>query len=511
MANLAFLVLFASLHAVTAKHGSPAPAPTPEVPSYISSPAAAPTLGMPISAPHTPQSFSPSYISSPAAAPTPGMPSSDPRTLQSFSPSYISSPATAPTPEMPSSTPHNPQSSSPSYTSSPAASPSNPSSSEILASSVPSPYSSPPNFQDRSSHDATPAAAPSYSFPSSAPVPSPQDSLPSYISPLAAPTPSPPSTATLSPAMPTPSPSTNLRLKVGYYKRSCPQAENIIRAAVRSATSKNPGIGAGLIRLHFHDCFVQGCDASVLLDPTPTNLQPEKLSPPNVQSLRGFEVIDLAKKALEKVCPGRVSCADIIALAARDASLFLSSGKINFQMPAGRLDGRVSLSSEALQFLPPPFSNLSQLINIFKAKNLDEDDLVVLSGAHSIGVSHCSSFTGFLAPNPPAMDPAFAAKIQSKCALRPNVSSDPTVMQDIMTPNQLDSRYYTNILKRNVLFASDAALLSSQRTTIKVLENAFIPSRWEMKFAKAMVKMAAIELKTAANGEIRRMCRVINN
>uniref|UniRef100_A0ACD5UJ69 Uncharacterized protein n=1 Tax=Avena sativa TaxID=4498 RepID=A0ACD5UJ69_AVESA len=354
------------------------------------------------------------------------------------------------------------------------------------------------------SPDAAPGSAP--------PVPSPRDSVPSYISPVVAPTASPPSTATPTPPRPNPSPSAKPSLKVGYYQSSCPRAEKIIMQAVRSATSKNPGIGAGLIRMHFHDCFVQGCDASVLLDPTPANPQPEKLSPPNFPSLRGFEVIDVAKEALEKVCPGRVSCADIIAFAARDASFFLSRGRINFQMPAGRLDGRVSLFGEALTFLPPPFFNLSQLVANFKAKNLDEDDLVVLSGAHSIGVSHCSSFTGPLAPNPPAMDPAFATKVLSQCPLlSPNISGDPTVMQDIVTPDLLDSRYYTNVLKRKVLFASDAALLSSQQTSIKVLENVFMPSRWEMKFAKAMVKMAAIELKTAANGEIRKTCRVINN
>ena len=64
--------------------------------------------------------------------------------------------------------------------------------------------------------------------------------------------------------------------------------------------------------------LLQGCDASLLIDDTP-NMLGEKLALSNINSLRSFEVVDEVKEALEKACPGIVSCADIIIMAARDA------------------------------------------------------------------------------------------------------------------------------------------------------------------------------------------------
>nr|GLL39708.1 basic peroxidase swpb7 [Ipomoea trifida] len=48
-----------------------------------------------------------------------------------------------------------------------------------------------------------------------------------------------------------------------------------------------PSLSATLLRiLHFHDCFVRGCDASVLLNFTSaTGNQTEKVAPPNVKSV----------------------------------------------------------------------------------------------------------------------------------------------------------------------------------------------------------------------------------
>nr|CAB3458745.1 unnamed protein product [Digitaria exilis] len=267
---------------------------------------------------------------------------------------------------------------------------------------------------------------------------------------------------------------------------------------------------AGLIRLFFHDCFVRGCDASVLLDKNNDNQTAEKFGIPNFPSLRGYEVIDDAKAELEAACPGKVSCADIVAFAARDASFFLSSGKVSyFAMPAGRYDGSVSLASETLPNLPPPFAGFNQVVNMFAAKGLDVFDMVTLSGAHTVGRSHCSSFSDRLPPNASDMDPAFASELKANCTSANG--TDNTVVQDYKTPDEMDNQYYKNVLDHKALFTSDASLTSDFTSNNLVRAYAAIPYLWQRKFEEAMVKMGGVEVKTAANGEIRKTCRVVNS
>ncbi|CAL0310786.1 unnamed protein product [Lupinus luteus] len=73
-----------------------------------------------------------------------------------------------------------------------------------------------------------------------------------------------------------------------------------------------------MLRLFSYDCFIQGCDASLLLDDSNSdkNGSSEKQAIPN-QTSRGFDKIDMIKEELEQACPGVVSCADILALATR--------------------------------------------------------------------------------------------------------------------------------------------------------------------------------------------------
>ncbi|KAH9618031.1 hypothetical protein KSS87_016467 [Heliosperma pusillum] len=299
-------------------------------------------------------------------------------------------------------------------------------------------------------------------------------------------------------------------LSVGYYSASFPEGEAIVKRIVFKSVAATPGLGAGLIRLHFHDCFVRGCDASVLLDSVPGK-EAERVSPANI-GLRGFEIVEPAKKAVEAICPGIMSCADILSLAARDSAALL--GGIDYNVPCGRLDGLVSVKAEPLQILPAPSSTLDVLEGKFVSQGLTINDAVILSGAHSLGVAHCTSFQNRLYsfnashPQDPSMDPHLADVLKKICPQ--SVTTPPllTAYLDFQTPNQLDNQYYINVQTHRGLFKSDQALLDSQMTN-KLVNNFATDSRvWKEQFAAAMVKLGSIV--SSHPGDIRKVCSAIN-
>ncbi|XP_057957728.1 peroxidase 46 isoform X2 [Malania oleifera] len=162
-------------------------------------------------------------------------------------------------------------------------------------------------------------------------------------------------------------------LSFDFYAASCPSAEFVVKNAVRSASFSDSTIPGKLLRLLFHDCMVEGCDASVLLEGNAT----ERSDPAN-RSVGGFSVISSAKTVLEILCPQTVSCADILALAARDA-IELAGGP-SLGIPTGRRDGRVSSALNVRPNMVDTSFTMDEMINLFSSKGLSLDDLVTLSG-----------------------------------------------------------------------------------------------------------------------------------
>ncbi|KAL5220418.1 hypothetical protein ABZP36_025131 [Zizania latifolia] len=293
------------------------------------------------------------------------------------------------------------------------------------------------------------------------------------------------------------------QLEVGFYDAICPDAEDLVRQAVTTAVANNSGLAAGLVRLHFHDCFVRGCDASVLL--TSTDGSAERDAAPNFPSLRGFEVIDAAKAAIEQSCPQTVSCADILAFAARD-SVDLT-GNIFYEVPAGRRDGNISIGKDTFTNLPSPNSTAAELIGKFTLKNLNAEEMVILSGAHTIGRSNCTSFfqrnRDRLASG--TISPAYQALLEVLCS--PPVA---TTDIDVSTPTVLDNNYYKLLPLKLGLFFSDDQLIRDDK--LVPLVNAFAANEtlWKERFAAAMIKMGNIEVLTENAGDIRLNCNFVN-
>ncbi|XP_042489797.1 peroxidase 3-like [Macadamia integrifolia] len=302
-------------------------------------------------------------------------------------------------------------------------------------------------------------------------------------------------------------------LQMNFYAKTCPKAEKIVLDFVKKHIPNAPSLVGPLLRMNFHDCFVRGCDASVLLNSTSTN-QAEKSGVPN-QTLRGFDFIDRIKSLLEAKCPGVVSCADIIALVGRDAVVTI--GGPSWSVPTGRRDGLISNATETLTNIPAPTSNFSTLVSKFASKGLNLKDLVLLSGAHTIGNAHCNqSFAARLynfsgtGGQDPSLDSEYAVALKAKC--KTPLDNTTIFEMDPGSFRTFDLGYYKQVLKRRGLFTSDAALTTNSTTRSEIIQLAQgTLSNFYAEFAKSMEKMTKVGVKTGSSGEIRKNCAVLNS
>ncbi|XP_074555683.1 peroxidase 7 [Curcuma longa] len=294
-------------------------------------------------------------------------------------------------------------------------------------------------------------------------------------------------------------------LTQNYYSRSCPRFEETVGRKIDYWHSLDSSLSPSLIHLLFFDCAVRGCDASILLN----NTGGERRSPA-AASLRGFHVIDDIKAELEKTCPETVSCADILVAAAREATR--KAGGPYWDNVYGRKDGRISISKEAEAVPSTGRESITELIDFFDSLDLDILDLVVLSGAHTIGKATCGAiqhrlynYGGVAGKSDPSIDSRYVNYLKRKCRrASTEVDFDPT------TPTKFDNEYYRNLKRHMGLLATDQLLASDSRTESLVEGLASQEGVFKHQFAKSMKKLAETLMLEGDEGEVRINCNLVN-
>ncbi|KAH7436694.1 hypothetical protein KP509_05G031600 [Ceratopteris richardii] len=248
---------------------------------------------------------------------------------------------------------------------------------------------------------------------------------------------------------------------VGFYASKCPTVEDIVKAKMEAHFRSDPTVGAGVLRLYFHDCFVT---MNVMVH-LPGN-KAEKDAGPN-QSLRGFDVIDDIKQAVEEACPATVSCADIIAFATIDYVAL--AGGPSYSVGGGRLDSLTSVMRD-VNMLPSPDLSVERTRQAFAAQGLSIEDMVASLGGHTVGFSHCSFVTrrlfNFQNTGQPdaSMSSDLVTRLSDFCPNPPSAGSNPKLALDQETTELFDSSFYPQLTQGNGILQIDQELNGDDRT-----------------------------------------------
>ncbi|PHU26958.1 hypothetical protein BC332_05290 [Capsicum chinense] len=310
-------------------------------------------------------------------------------------------------------------------------------------------------------------------------------------------------------------------LRYGYYDEKCDNVEDIVWSKMKKIVQLQHNAPAQLLRLMFHDCFIGGCDASVLL--VGMNGTVERDAIPN-KTLKGFDFIDMIKDEIEEACPGVVSCSDILVLATRDG-IVLAGGPY-YPVLTGRRDNNESFFDMANAEIPRPNGNISETLRLFSLRGFDERETVALLGGHNIGRISCefirprlSNFTGTGLPDP-TISPDFLEELKRKCPQDNNIINN---MLNEHTTRGLsefaissaaffDNHYYKTLMRGKGLLFSDQQLMANEKTAAAVTDYSYDDGTiFRTEFAHAMGKLSSIGVLTGSAGEVRHSCSHINS
>lgn len=299
-----------------------------------------------------------------------------------------------------------------------------------------------------------------------------------------------------------------------FYEKTCPKFGEIVQRTVIEKQQTSPTTAAATLRLFFHDCLLGGCDASVLVSTNAFNVAERDADINLSLAGDGFDIVARSKNQLELQCPGVVSCADILAEAARD--LVVMVGGPYYEVKLGRRDGLESKAQLTQGKYPKPTMPLTEIISIFALHGFSVQEMVALVGAHTIGFSHCNEFSNRIfnfskeSEIDPTMNRKYAEGLRKLCA---NEAKDPglSAFNDVMTPGKFDNMYFKNLQKGLGLLATDTLLWTDKRTKPFVDLYAADQNKFFQDFAQAMVKVSLMNVKTGKEGEIRHRCDAFNS
>ncbi|KAK2974826.1 hypothetical protein RJ640_005610 [Escallonia rubra] len=278
-------------------------------------------------------------------------------------------------------------------------------------------------------------------------------------------------------------------LVMNFYKDSCPQAEDIVKEQVKLLYKRHKNTAFSWLRNIFHDCAVQSCDASLLLDSTRRSLSEKETD--RSFGMRNFRYLETIKEAVERECPGVVSCADILVLSGRDGIVALGGPYI--PLKTGRRDGRKSRADILEEYLPDHNESMTVVLERFGAMGIDTPGVVALLEVD------------------PAFNPDHIDHMLHKC---PDQIPDPKAVQyvrnDRGTPMVLDNNYYRNILDNKGLLMVDHQLATDKRTKPYVKKMAKSQPYFFKEFGRAITILTENNPLTGTKGEIRMQCNLAN-
>ncbi|KAF1877755.1 hypothetical protein Lal_00038064 [Lupinus albus] len=298
------------------------------------------------------------------------------------------------------------------------------------------------------------------------------------------------------------------QLQLNYYTNSCSKAEEIIKQQVFQLYNKHGNTAISWVRNLFHDCMVKSCDASLLLV-TGGGVVSEQTAERSF-GMRNFKYVNIIKDAVEQECPLTVSCADIVALSARDGIAML--GGPNIEMKTGRRDSKESYATMVEEFIPNHNDSIFSVLSSFQAIGVDIEATVALLGAHSVGRVHCKNLVHRLYPTvDETLNPSHAAYLKRRCPTpHPDPKSVQYVRSDLKTPMIIDNNYYKNILQHKGLLTVDEELATDPRTVPYVEKMADDNEYFRQQFSRAVVLLSENNPLTGDEGEIRKDCGYLN-